>query len=131
MNSYTPLYNKIEDLIKGSDIDMRHIIPYYMVGYITNKFKIEGVKDDINDDTFGIWVSCNCCGNKRYYTIKDGKAKLLRCKQCKKEEVLIPKFEKTEESVNKSFRIVSMAVYRRLKATNRIDSTINLDLGSK
>ena len=49
-----------------------------MVGYITNKFKIEGVKDDINDDTFGIWVSCNCCGNKRYYTIKDGKAKMKK-----------------------------------------------------
>ena len=110
---------------------MRHTIPYYMIGYTTNKFKIEGIKDDVSDDKFGIWVSCNCCGNKRYYTIKAEKAKLLRCKQCKKEEVLIPKFEETEGNVNKSFRIVSMSVYRRLKANNRLGDNINLDLGSK
>ena len=91
-----------------------------MIGYTTNKFKIDGIKDEDSDDKLGIWVSCRNCGSKRYYTIKAGKAKILRCKQCKKDEVLIPKFEETEENVNKSFSIISISVYRRLKANNKL-----------
>ena len=89
---------------------------FHMLGYKSDKFVVEGIKEYDNDFELGLWIKCLNCNEVKMYKLSRDKTKLLRCKHCNNEEILVPKFSGSGEETTKGFMMISRHLYKKYKS---------------
>lgn len=102
---------------------------YYMMGHESKYNKVVMIRGMVGDGEIEVGLKCKNCSDFRQYTLMTGKVKTVKCRQCKKEEILVPIYG--GDGII-GFRIIGKYQYNKLynqyKDRDKVISVLNGDI---